>query len=409
MKTLVVAHGHPDIGPGGGEIAAYDQFTALRDLPSVSAATFLARTGSATVAPGAIALRRPGEYLWRTGIGDWLRLRSAHPESLRTTFRDFLRHHAPDAVFVHHYVHLGIDMLREIRATLPDARIVLCLHEYIAICANHGQMLRTEGRRLCSSETVTDCHACLPEWSPEDFWRRKHFVQKHFEAVDHFVAPSHFLKARYVDWGIPPEYITVVENGLGALQTVGNRPRPSDGRLRLAYFGQINEFKGVDVLLQAVRLLHPDLRARIRLEINGSGWERQTRPFQELIDTLRQPLIAEGTLRWAGPYDRGDLAQRMSGVDWVVVPSIWWENSPLVIQEAFFHGVPVIGSGIGGVAEKIRDGIDGLHFEAKNPHALADVLRRIVGDPKLRDTLAANIRRPPTNVESAAKYLKLVS
>ena len=52
----------------------------------------------------------------------------------------------------------------------------------------------------------------------------------------------------------------------------------------------------------------------------------------------------------------------MAEIDWVVVPSIWWENSPLVIQEAFLHGRPVICSDIGGMAEKVRHGVDGLHF-----------------------------------------------
>ena len=79
-----------------------------------------------------------------------------------------------------------------------------------------------------------------------------------------------------------------------------------------------------------------------------------------MIDTLRKPLIAEGCLRWVGPYELTELAQRMRKVDWVVVPSIWWENSPMVIQEAFVYGKPVICAGIGGMAEKVRDGVDAL-------------------------------------------------
>ena len=59
-----------------------------------------------------------------------------------------------------------------------------------------------------------------------------------------------------------------------------------------------------------------------------------------------------------------DLPRLMAEVDWVVVPSLWWENSPLVIQEAFLHGRPVICSDIGGMAEKVTDGVNGLHFRA---------------------------------------------
>ena len=78
----------------------------------------------------------------------------------------------------------------------------------------------------------------------------------------------------------------------------------------------------------------------------------------------------------AGKYAHDDLPRLMAEVDWVVVPSRWWENSPLVIQEAFLHQRPVICSDIGGMAEKVADGVDGLHFRAGDPRSLARVLER---------------------------------
>jgi glycosyltransferase involved in cell wall biosynthesis len=81
----------------------------------------------------------------------------------------------------------------------------------------------------------------------------------------------------------------------------------------------------------------------------------------------------------------------MAEVDWVVVPSRWWENSPLVIQEAFLHKRPVICSDIGGMAEKVADGVDGLHFRAGDPRSLAQVLETAIGTPGLWDSLRANV------------------
>ena len=75
----------------------------------------------------------------------------------------------------------------------------------------------------------------------------------------------------------------------------------------------------------------------------------------------------------------------------MAVPSIWWENSPLVIQEAFLHGRPVISSDIGGMAEKVTDGIDGLHFRAADPDSLADTIERAVTTPGLWATLRKGI------------------
>ena len=93
----------------------------------------------------------------------------------------------------------------------------------------------------------------------------------------------------------------------------------------------------------------------------------------------------------AGKYDHDHLPRLMAEIDWVVVPSRWWENSPLVIQEAFLHGRPVICSDIGGMAEKVADGVNGLHFRAGDPLSLARVLETAIDTPGLWEELQANI------------------
>ena len=92
-----------------------------------------------------------------------------------------------------------------------------------------------------------------------------------------------------------------------------------------------------------------------------------------------------------GRYDHAALPRLMANVDWVVFPSIWWENSPLVIQEAFLHGRPVICGGIGGMAEKVTDGVNGLHFRARDPRSLAQTIRGAVSSPDLWETLRSGI------------------
>ena len=77
----------------------------------------------------------------------------------------------------------------------------------------------------------------------------------------------------------------------------------------------------------------------------------------------------------------------MEEVDWVIVPSIWWENSPLVIQEAFMYGRPVICSDIGGMAEKVTDGVNGLHFRRADPDSLAETMHRAATEEGLWEQL----------------------
>jgi glycosyltransferase involved in cell wall biosynthesis len=171
----------------------------------------------------------------------------------------------------------------------------------------------------------------------------------------------------------------------------------------------VTEYKGVDLLLQALHQIRPQVRKSMLVEIHGANLDVQGQWLRELVEKLRTPLIAEGSLRWVGPYEPQELQRRMSKVDWVIVPSIWWENSPMVIQEAFCTGRPVICSGIGGMAEKVRHGIDGLHFEARNPTDLSDVLTQAVTTPGLWDELSSNIRQPMTYSQCADAYLRLVA
>src|SRR5207247_10243662 len=103
-----------------------------------------------------------------------------------------------------------------------------------------------------------------------------------------------------------------------------------------------------------------------------------------LADTGRNVTLA-------GRFEHADLPRLLANVDWVVVPSSWWENSPLVIQEAFLHGRPVICGDIGGMAEKVKDGINGLHFVARDPRSLARTLERAVASPELWNSLRRGI------------------
>ena len=112
-------------------------------------------------------------------------------------------------------------------------------------------------------------------------------------------------------------------------------------------------------------------------------------------------------MTFVGAYDSHDLDSLMSAIDWVVVPSVWWENSPLVIQEAFAHRRPVICSDIGGVAEKVRPGKDGFHFSEGNPAALVELILRIVDDPAIWDRLQDAIAESLTIAQSATRHIEL--
>jgi hypothetical protein len=117
------------------------------------------------------------------------------------------------------------------------------------------------------------------------------------------------------------------------------------------------------VLLEAMgRLADRGDADAAELVLHGANLEHAPQEFQDRFHALLDDNA--GTVRLHGRYRPQDLPSLMADVDWVVVPSIWYENAPLVIQEAFQHGKPVICSDIGGMAEAVTDGVDGLHFRA---------------------------------------------
>jgi hypothetical protein len=92
----------------------------------------------------------------------------------------------------------------------------------------------------------------------------------------------------------------------------------------------------------------------------------------------------------------------LADLDMLVVPSIWIENAPFIIREAFAAGVPVVASNLGGMAEMVRHDVDGLLFQAGDPDALSAALRRVVDEPGLVDRLRAGITRPQSIEDDAA-------
>jgi glycosyltransferase involved in cell wall biosynthesis len=196
-RILVVCHGHPDLSLGGGEITAYRQCRELR--AQGYEVLFLGRDASASRhggTPFRIRAGDPDDVLFHAPHFD-LFLHSQRAKWLvYEEFRSLVERFAPDVVHFHHYVHLGVELIREVRKYSETVPIVLTLHEYLAICHHYGQMVKTNGR-LCVRARPADCQACFPRHSTQDFFLRERFIKSFFALVDMFVCPSRFLLERY--------------------------------------------------------------------------------------------------------------------------------------------------------------------------------------------------------------------
>ncbi len=410
MRILVLSHGHPAFSIGGAEMASYNLFSGLNRLPGVEA-FYLARAAHPVARhrqTPLMSLRQGARetFLWADDY-DHALLSNRATDDLAGAFRRYLLDLRPDVVHFHHFIGLGVEALWEVRQTLPHAAIVVTFHEYLSICPHHGQMVKTQANRLCSRATPADCHACFPDLSPGWIFERELFLKTHLELADAFVSPSHFLIDRYVKWGLPAEKFTMLENGIDDARIAAPRPLPPGGRRsRFGFFGQITEFKGLHVLLEAIGRVSDEAWGNdAALCIFGGNLENQPERFR---DTFNELLTKAGRrAKFYGSYGAEDLPDLMRQVDWVVVPSIWWENSPLVIQEAFLHGRPPLVSDIGGMKEKIVDAVNGIHFRVGSAEDLADKMTQLLQDPTAWERLRAGAPKPISHEEAARQHLAL--
>jgi glycosyltransferase involved in cell wall biosynthesis len=408
MRVLIISHGHPSYSIGGAEVASHALFRGINAQPD-NDAFYLSRAPSSIRRHAATPLMslRHGEReaFLHTGAWDEFWLSNSGLTELEGAFASYLERIDPDVVHFHHVIGLGMEAIALTRRVLPRARLVITFHEYLSICANHGQMVKTGRHALCSTASPSLCNVCIPQHSPAEFFAREQHFRSHLLLADAYVSPSHFLRDRYVAWGLPAERFRVLENGVDG-SAVPVRPLPPGGRRdRFAFFGQITEFKGLPIVLDAVSRIPDEVWGSATLSVFGGNLEFQPEAFQRRFQALVE--AAGRRVRFHGSYRQEELAGLMAEIDWVVVPSIWWENSPVVIQEAFLHRRPVIASGIGGMAEKIRNGLDGLHFRAGSPESLADKLIRCLQEDDLWAELSAGTPTPPDLSIFASEHVAL--
>lgn len=407
LRILIASHSHPELSKGGAEIAAYELYRALQRRPHYES-WFLGSVRDESNQKLGATISQPfsdREYIYAGGAFDWFKFSNADPNYPRE-FRALLQLLQPRILHFHHYLSFGVESFLHVRETLPDCKIILTLHEYLALCHHFGQMVTKQSRTLCYESSPLRCSRCFPDISRSDFFLRKLYIQRFFELIDHIIAPSEFLAQRYREWGIPEKRISIIENVVSPCvkSKVASAARNAGDLLRIGFFGQISLLKGINVLFEAAEILEGREGHNVVFEIYG---DHSGQPPEFQADFLARLSQVGRNVKFHGPYDQHRVDALMQSVDLIVVPSIWWENSPVVIQEALRNRCPIVCSDIGGMAEKIRDGVDGFHFPVGNSVALAFLLLQIAERPGMLEGVERSIRSPAPVDEIADRYSAL--
>jgi glycosyltransferase involved in cell wall biosynthesis len=411
-KILLVSLFHPELVRGGAQQVCYELFEGLKAeadiepfLLASTDATYPALYKSGARITGFDG--RPGEFLYLSADYDHTWHKTGSPHHVQA-FAEFLETVRPDIIHFHHFLTFGIDFLTLARRVLPESRIIFTFHEFLSICAADGHMIRRTDRSLCTHASPVRCHQCFPDRSPEQFLMRKMWFQQHLSVADGFTCPSRFMIEHYVRWGIDRGRITQVTNGQKNYRPDVSSSVSPGRKNRFGFFGQMVDAKGVHIILRAVTLLRAEGFTNFSVDLNGDNL-RYASPLirveiEEFMANEEERPAAERIVTNNGSYHLDQLHSRMAGVDWCIVPSIWWEIFGLVISEAWMFGRPVICSDVGGMAERVADDVNGLHFQMGNPRSLAEMIRRACTEEGLWQRLSQALPEPPTRASMIAGY-----
>jgi glycosyltransferase involved in cell wall biosynthesis len=319
-------------------------------------------------------------------------------------FRRFLNDVRPDLV---HFQHVQWVSARLIALAHEVPRVVT-LHDYWYFCAN-GQLIRPDDE-ICPGPAwgwrCVDCGAAraamlwlraLRPLVAIPFAARNLYLRHLLRSVDRLIAPSRFLRDQYASEGLPAERIDVIGHGLdhSRLASGAKELPPPSGHPHFGYLGSIAHPKGVHVLIEAFNTLPPGAA----LTIYGDPQR-----FPEYTARLRA-LVRHPGIRFAGALDYASIGDALRQLDYLVVPSIWYESYVLVAQEAMGMKVPVVASRLGALIERVKDGKTGRLFEPGDVADLARVLRDLIEHPELCNRYRASIPPVPTMAEHVQRVL----
>ncbi|MDR3213578.1 MAG: glycosyltransferase [Azoarcus sp.] len=338
----------------------------------------------------------------RTGLG-W--------RILYTQLDALIHEFSPDILHFHTIMPYGLEFINSL-ASRRNKR-VLTLHNYTPLCAN-DMCIHTDDGTPCDSIDASQCTRCFPDSAQDVFKNHRRLVLENLEQLDMLTTPGVFAKKLYTSAGVDAGKIRIIRNGTQISSAITN-PREEDGVLQLGYIGRNSSIKGLNILLSALLLLPHEIRVegKIHLSIFGPLDENDSPTFYNALSSeyvqqvfsLLRPLKDNVTLH--GSFTNEDLPKLLQKIDCLLIPSIWWEVTPCVIQEAFACKCPVICSNIGGMAEMVTDGVDGLHFEMGNPHDLRDKILALLQD-RTHLTKMRNCITPPPTVDCMVKeYIAL--
>jgi glycosyltransferase involved in cell wall biosynthesis len=393
LRILHLVHQYPPHFTGGTEL--YTQLLAAAQVLNGHQAMVFCPSPETKTGEMPAAEEEQGVQVYRVPLGRRTRNRvfrdTFRQQKMLESLRILLQRDTPDIIHTQHLMGMPtglIDLLVE--EGLP---YIVTLHDYWYVCAN-AQLLTNTDQTVCEGpeRRYRNCSQCAlvragkgniswmaPVVAPV-MKRRNIRLRAVLDGASRVIAPTKFVRQIYAGIGVPASNMVMIRHGIQLPKEKVEAARISrstskrDDCLRVGYIGSIGWQKGVHVLIEAVNLLVDEA---VRLTLYGD-----LTSFPEYVAQL-QDMIQHPGINLAGSVSRDNLWMALAEFDLVVMPTLWYEVSPLTIDEVFAVGVPIVASRIGAMSEKIVDGVNGRLFPPGDANALAQILKEIMANPAL--------------------------
>ncbi len=320
-------------------------------------------------------------------------------KQLDSGFKVVLAKEKPDIIHIQHLMGLPMSLIAQIReASIP---YVITLHDYWYGCAN-AQLITNDTGEICAGpdKTGRNCGRCAVARAGRTSFNsvssliaplmvyRNRRLSEIITQANQVIAPTHFVKTIYEQMGVPTQNIIVIPHGIEIPHEVidailEKRPLSPENTLHIGYVGSIAKQKGVHNLIEAVNQLPYE---GIQLTIYGGLDD-----FPDYVDHLKKIAQHPG-IHFAGRVAREEIWEAYASFDILAMPTLWYEASPLTIQESYAVKTPIIASRIGAMPEKITDGVDGILVPPGDINALSQALLLLKDDPRKLVQLRSGIQ-----------------
>ncbi len=207
-------------------------------------------------------------------------------------------------------------------------------------------------------------------------------------SADAITVPTLLMKRLFTKNGINNDLIHHIQFGIDQEKLLGYQEKKPSNVLRIGYVGTLYDHKGVDILIKAFQRLTPIKEPELKIYGSTEQFAEYSKYLKELAQSDAKSSMR---VHFLGAFHNDLFGEVLSGIDVLVVPSIWYENTPLVMQSALTTKTPLIASDLGGMSELINHGKDGFVFKVRDDKDLAEKLQLLVDQPDLLSKFRANI------------------